>query len=101
MGKVKFVTPSGKVIELGEKAMNATSLRQMGFRPYDEVYAPVPSVVVEAIAAPVDIEPGVPAGKYLAEEFTPNLHTSEEATEEKPKRGRPRIKKTMSDADQA
>jgi hypothetical protein len=78
MSKQKFVSPSGKVIELGAKAANATSLRQMGFRPYDEVYAPVPDVV------PKDEAP------------LPEW----DATEEKPKRGRPR-KNTTSDADQA
>jgi len=99
MSKVKFVSPSGKVVWLGEKVLQGTSIRQMGYRPYDEVYAPVHDIAPDKPISPSQafIEPGVPAGKYLAKEFEPNLHT----TEEKPKRGRPRAKNTVSDADQA
>jgi hypothetical protein len=87
MSKVKFVSPSGKIVELGAKALNSTSLRQMGFKPYEEVIAPVPPVVpVKDVEEPVDT--------IVADE--------QEAPDEQPKtkRGRPR-KNTMSDADQA
>jgi hypothetical protein len=80
MSKVKFVSPSGKVITLGEKALQSTSLRTMGYRPYDEVYAPV---------APV-----------AAKEVTKTIEKPVEQ-DEQPKRGRPRVKTTVSDADQA
>jgi hypothetical protein len=80
MSKVKFVSPSGKVVWLGEKVLQGTSIRQMGYRPYDEVYAPV-----EVRKAPIVQE----------------LLDSFEDQEEKPKRGRPRAKTTVSDADQA
>lgn len=81
MSKVKFVSPSGKVVWLGAKALNSTSLRNMGFKPYEEVYAPVEPVTVvkevkEPIANPVAV------------------------SDEQPKRGRPR-QNTMSDADKA
>jgi hypothetical protein len=100
MSKVKFVSPSGKIVELGAKALNSTSLRNMGFKPYEEVIAPVPPVVpvkevVEPIANPVSDEKVLaPVDTIVADE--------QEATDEqpKPKRGRPR-KNTMSDADKA
>jgi hypothetical protein len=92
MSKIKFVAPSGKVVWLGAKAANATSLRQMGFRPYDEVYAPVEDVqpVKEFRNAPT-------VQGFLDEQEQAEAAATEE---EKPKRGRPR-KNTMSDADQA
>ena len=82
MSSIKFVSPTGKVIRLGAKAANVSSLRQMGFRPYDEVYAPVEE------APPVKVKQPEPVVEDAANE------------EEKPKRGRPR-KNTVSDADQA
>jgi hypothetical protein len=87
MGKVKFVTPSGKVIALGEKALLSTSLRTMGYKPLDEVVVPVP--------------PAVPM-REVTEPIVNPVVTEEVVTEEaeKPKRGRPR-KNTVSDADQA
>jgi hypothetical protein len=87
MSKVKFVSPSGKIVELGAKALNSTSLRNMGFKPYEEVLAPVPPVVpAKEVAEPVDT----------------TVADKQEATDEQPKtkRGRPR-KNTMSDANQA
>jgi hypothetical protein len=91
MSKVKFVSPSGKIVELGAKALNSTSLRNMGFKPYEEVLAPVPPVV--PAKEPVDTL------QEVAQEMQ-DWPAKDEATEEKPKRGRPR-KNTMSDADKA
>ena len=88
MSKVKFVSPSGKVIALGEKALQSTSLRTMGYRPYNEVYAPV---VISREALGMD-----KTTEELVDDFVAN-----QVTEEKPKRGRPRVKTTVSDADQA
>jgi hypothetical protein len=91
MSKVKVVAPSGKIIYLGEKAMQSSSVRGMGYRLYDEVYPPVPPVA--------------PKVERTAQVVNPVAHPLEEATadevsEEKPKRGRKR-KTPMSDADQA
>jgi hypothetical protein len=95
MSKVKFVSPSGKIVELGAKALNSTSLRQMGFKPYEEVYAAVPEPKQSA-----------PTVQSVLDKITPEREVTfsdeEDIADEQPKtkRGRPR-KNTMSDADQA
>jgi hypothetical protein len=93
MSKVKFVSPSGKVVWLGEKVLQGTSIRQMGYRLYDEVFAPVaPTAVWNELK------------KTVANKVTDTDNTFQEVAEEvqeKPKRGRPRAKNTVSDADQA
>jgi hypothetical protein len=91
MSKVKVVAPSGKIVYLGEKAMQSSSVRGMGYRLYDEVYPPVPPVAPK-------VERTAPVVNPVAD----TVDEADEVNDEQPPRKQKRKRtKPMSDADQA